>query len=93
MFHRTQFFIKQDQCICPMTSVPKKQIRFRPVLLKFFLKQRSHFRQTSISLSTVNSFRAFINTPERLEITTSQRKNGCLMGQLLCKDAWVLCNQ
>ena len=31
-----------------------------------------------------NSFRGFINTPERLEITTLQRKNGCLMGQLLC---------
>ncbi len=37
-----------------------------------------------VSLSTVNSFRVFINTPERLEITTLQRKNGCLMGQLLC---------
>jgi len=44
----------------------------------------SDFRQTSISLSTVNSFRVFINTPERLEITTSQRKNGCLMEQPLC---------
>ena len=31
-----------------------------------------------------NSFRGFINTPERLEITTLQRKNGCLMVQLLC---------
>ena len=29
----------------------------------------------NISLSTVNSFRVFINTPERFEITTSQRKN------------------
>ena len=55
-----------------------------PVLLKFFLKQRFHFRQTRISLSTVNSFRVFINMPERFEITTSQRKNGCLMEQPLC---------
>ena len=28
--------------------------------------------------------RGFINTPERFEITTSQRKNGCLMEQPLC---------
>ena len=55
-----------------------------PVLLKFFLKQRSHFLRMSISLSTANSFRGFINTPERFEITTSQRKNGCLMEQPLC---------
>ena len=55
-----------------------------PVLLKFFLKQRFHFPRMSISLSTANSFGGFINTPERFEITTSQRKNGCLMGQLLC---------
>ena len=67
-----------------MMSVPKKQIRFRPVSQKFFRKQRSHFPRMSISLSTANSFGGFINTPERLEITTSQRKNGCLMGQLLC---------
>ena len=67
-----------------MMSVPKKQIRFRPVSQKFFLKQRFHFRQTNISLSIVNSFRVFINTPERSEITTSQRKNGCLMEQPLC---------
>ena len=55
-----------------------------PVLLKFFLKQRSHFLRMSISLSTANFFRGFINMPERLEITILQRKNGCLMGQLLC---------
>ena len=55
-----------------------------PVLLKFFLKRRFHFRQTSILLSTINSFRVFINTLERLEIITLQRKNGFLMGQLLC---------
>ena len=42
---------------------------------KFFPKQRFHFRQMNISLSTVNSFSVFINTPERFEITTSQRKN------------------
>ena len=35
-------------------------------------------------LSTANFFRGFINMPERLEITILQRKNGCLMGQLLC---------
>lgn len=29
-------------------------------------------------------FQGFINTQERLEITILQRKNGCLMGQLLC---------
>jgi len=40
------------------------------------------FLQMSISLSTANSFGVFINTPERFEITTSQRKNGCLMEQL-----------
>ncbi len=34
--------------------------------------------------STANSSMVFINTPERLEITILQRKNGCLMGQLLC---------
>ena len=67
-----------------MMSVPKKQIRFRPVSQKFFRKQRFHFPRMSISLSTANSFGGFINTPERFEITTSQRKNGCLMGQLLC---------
>ena len=55
-----------------------------PVLLKFFLKQRFHFLQMSIYLSTANSFRVFINMPERFEITTSQRKNGCLMEQPLC---------
>ena len=43
-----------------------------------------HFLRMSISLSTANSFRVFINTQERLEITILQRKNGCLMGQLLC---------
>ena len=55
-----------------------------PVLLKFFLKQRFHFPRTSILLSIANSFREFINTPERFEITISQRKNGCLMEQPLC---------
>ena len=65
-------------------SDDEKQIRFRPVLRKFFLKQRLHFLRMSISLSTANSFRVFINTQERLEITILQRKNGCLMGQLLC---------
>lgn len=40
------------------------------------------FSPMSISLSTANSFGVFINTPERFEITTSQRKNGCLMEQL-----------
>ena len=39
-------------------------------------------RQISRSLFTANSFGVFINTPERFEITTSQRKNGCLMEQL-----------
>ena len=58
--------------------------KVRPVSQKSFLKQRFHFLQMSIFLSTVNSFRVFINTPERLEITTSQRKNGCLMEQPLC---------
>ncbi len=53
-----------------MMSVPKKQIRFRPVSQKFFPKQRFHFPQMSISLSTANSFGVFINTPERFEITT-----------------------
>ena len=77
-------YYKERQCICLMMNVPKKQIRFLPVLQKFFLKQRSHFLRMSISLSTANSFRGFINTPERLEITTLQRKNGCLMVQLLC---------
>ena len=76
--------MKKDQCICLTMSVLKKQIRFRPVLQKFFLKQRLHFLRMSISLSTANSFRVFINTQERLEITILQRKNGCLMGQLLC---------
>ena len=42
------------------------------------------FSPNGISLSTANSFRVFINTQERLEITILQRKNGCLMGQLLC---------
>ena len=35
---------------------------------------------------TVNFFRVFTNMPERLEIITSQRKNGCLMEQLLCTE-------
>ena len=43
-------------------------IRFLLVLQKFFLKQRFHFPRTSISLSIANSFRGFINTPERFEI-------------------------
>ena len=55
-----------------------------PVLLKFFLKQRSHFLRMSISLSTANSFRGFTTMLERLEIIISQRKNGYLMGRLLC---------
>ena len=42
------------------------------------------FRQMSISLSTANSFRGFTTMLERLEIITSQRKNGSLMGQPLC---------
>ena len=75
-------YLKKDQCICLMMNVLKKQIRFRPVLRKFFLKQRFHFLQMSIYLSTANSFRVFINMLERLEITTLQRKNGYLMGQL-----------
>ncbi len=29
-------------------------------------------------------FQGFINTQEKFETTTSQRKNGCLMGQPLC---------
>ena len=57
-----------------MMSEPKKQIRFRPVLQKFFPKQRSHFLRMSISLSTANSFRVFINTQERLEITIDDEK-------------------
>ena len=55
-----------------------------PVLLKFFLKQRFHFPRTSILLSIANSFREFINTPERFEITTSQRKNGCFVAIPYC---------
>ncbi len=49
-------------------------------LLKFFLKQRFHFLRMSISLSTANSFRAFINTQERLEITTFTKKEWVLDG-------------
>ena len=76
--------MRKGPSICLMMNVPKKQIRFLFVLQKFFLKQRSHFLRMSISLSTANFFRGFINMPERLEITILQRKNGCLMGQLLC---------
>ena len=65
-------------------SVPKKRIRFLYVLQKSFQKLRSHFRQMSISLSTANSFRGFTTMLERLEIITSQRENGSLMGQPLC---------
>ena len=32
-------------------------------------------------------FREFTNMPERSEITTSQKKNGCLMEQLFCTAA------
>ena len=43
--------MKKDQCICLMMNVPKKQIRFRPVLQKFFPKQRFHFPRMRISYS------------------------------------------
>ena len=42
------------------------------------------FSRMSISLSTANSFRGFTTMLERLEIIISQRKNGYLMGRLLC---------
>lgn len=61
--------MEKDRCICLMMNVLKKQIRFRPVLRKFFLKQRFHFLQMSIYLSTANSFRVFINTLERSDFT------------------------
>ncbi len=67
--------MEKDPFIYLMMNVPKKQIRFRPVLQKFFPKQRFHFLRMSIFLSTANFFVGFINTPERFEITTSQRKN------------------
>ena len=38
----------------------------------------------SFSPNEYISFRVFTNTPERLGIITSQRKNGCLMVQPLC---------
>ena len=85
--------MKKDQCVCLMTSVLKKQIRFLLVLQNSFLKQHSHFLRMSISLSTANSFRVFTNTPERLEIITSQKKNGCLMGQPLCMVVLLNCEQ
>ncbi len=47
------------------------------------MKRHSHFHRMSISLSIASFFKPFINTPERLEIIISQRKNGCLMGKLL----------
>ena len=40
--------MKKDQCICPMMSVPKKQIRVSSCIAEI-LKQRFHFRQTNIS--------------------------------------------
>ena len=70
----------------PKTSDPEKEVLGEigmAKLRKFFPKRRSHFLRMSISLSTANYFRAFTNTPERLEIITSQRKNGCLLGQPL----------
>ncbi len=67
--------MEKDPFIYLMMNIPKKQIRFRSVLQKFFPKQRFHFLRMGIFLSTVNYFRGFINTPERFEITTSQRKN------------------
>lgn len=60
-----------------MMSAQKKQIRFLPALRKSFLKQRFHFRQMSISLSTANFFKVFTSMLERLEIIILQRKNGC----------------
>ena len=35
--------MEKDPFIYLMMNVPKKQIRFRPVLQKFFPKQRFHF--------------------------------------------------
>ena len=55
-----------------------------PVLLKFFLKQRFHFLQMSIFLSTANYFRGFINTQEKKIRDYNITKNGCLMEQPLC---------
>ena len=76
--------MKKDQYIYLMMRVPKRRIRFLLVLQKSFLNQRFHFLRMSISLSTANSFRGFTTMLERLEIIISQRKNGYLMGRLLC---------
>ena len=46
--------MEKDLFIYLMMNVPKKQIRFRPVLQKFFPKQRFHFLRMSIFLSTAN---------------------------------------
>ncbi len=70
-------YYEEDPCIYLMMSAQKKQIRFLPALRKSFLKQRFHFRQMSISLSTANFFKVFTSMLERLEIIILQRKNGC----------------
>lgn len=46
-------------------------------IAEILLKQRFHFRQMSISLSTANFFKVFTSMLERLEIIILQRKNGC----------------
>lgn len=54
----------------------KKQIKFQPVLLKFYLKRPSHFRPLSISPFIVAFSKVSINLQERSEITISPKKNG-----------------
>ena len=76
--------MKKDQCICPMMSVPKKQIRFRPGIAEILSETAFSFSPNEYISIHRKLFQVFINMPERFEITTLQRKNGCLMEQPLC---------
>ena len=55
----------------------KVAVKFRPVLQKFFPKQRSHFLRMSISLFIKSYLQGFMDMPENLEIIISQKKSGC----------------
>ena len=52
-----------------MKNAQKRQIRFLSVSQRYFPKQHFHFLRMSIFLFIVNSFRVYISTPEKSEIT------------------------
>ena len=58
-------------------TVPKKQIRYPPALLRFSRKTPLFSRLNSSSRFIADSLRVSTNSPEISAITTSQKKSGC----------------